>query len=370
MYRRGKVIEGRCNMKWRVAVLCSVTALIVGCSQMGYYFQAAQGQISVLSSARPIDDWLADTGTNDKLRSRLEKIKAIREFAEKELGLPDNASFKSYADLKRPYVLWNVVATPELSLHSKQWCFPVAGCVSYRGYYDKQEAQAYGDELRHEGFDVQVAGVPAYSTLGWFSDPVLSTFIQYPDAELARLIFHELAHQVAYAKGDSRFNESFATAVEEVGVERWLSTHGNEQMRQSYATYEGRKHDFLALLLKYRKELDNNYTRRASAGDKRKQKAAIFQALKDEYQTLKTAWGGYAGYDRWFAEPLTNAHLASIATYHDMVPEFRALLVREKSFPKFYDAVKRLAAMEDSERHRQLALLARPTTSAALSLKH
>lgn len=356
-------------MKWRWAIFVGVAALIGGCAQLGYYMQAAHGQFTLLADAKPIEDWLADPTVGDKLKAKLAKVKEIRQFAARELGLPDNNSYKTYTDLKRPYVLWNVVATPELSLRPKQWCFPVAGCVNYRGYYSKNEAQDYATELRQEHYDVQVSGVPAYSTLGWFNDPVLSSFINYPDGELARLIFHELAHQVVYAQGDSQFNESFATAVEEAGVERWMATHGDDRMRTLYKQYEGRKHDFLALLLKHRKELAANYARSADDGDKRKRKAEIFQALKDDYQTLKVTWGGFAGYDRWFAEPLSNAHLASVATYHDFVPGFRALLAREKSFDKFYEAVRALAALGKDERHQRLAQYAGTQLHAAESVR-
>ncbi|MGH8809404.1 MAG: aminopeptidase, partial [Noviherbaspirillum sp.] len=266
-----------------------------------------------------------------------------------------NDSYTTYADLKRPFVMWNVVATPELSLKPMEWCFPVAGCVNYRGYYNKADAQAYAAELRAERFDVDISGVPAYSTLGWFKDPVLSTFIGYPDGELARLVFHELAHQVVYVPGDSRFNEAFAVAVEEAGIERWLTLHGDDKMRKSYAAYEGRKRDFLTLLLKHRKALKANYDSDASDKEKRREKAVIFQALKDEYLLLKEAWGGYSGYDRWFGEPLSNAHLAAIATYHDLVPAFRALLAQQKDLGKFYEAVRALAILDKEERHRQLA---------------
>lgn len=355
-------------MKWRWAIFLGGAVLIGGCAQLGYYVQAAHGQFTLLADAKPIEDWLADPAVGDKLKVKLAKVKEIRRFAARELGLPDNNSYKTYTDLKRPYVLWNVVATPELSLRPKQWCFPVAGCVNYRGYYSKNEAQDYAAELRQEHYDVQVSGVPAYSTLGWFNDPVLSSFINYPDGELARLIFHELAHQVVYAQGDSQFNESFATAVEEAGVERWMVTHGDDRMRTLYKQFEGRKQDFLALLLKYRKELAANYARSADDGEKRKRKAEIFQALKDEYQTLKVRWGGFAGYDRWFAEPLSNAHLASVATYHDLVPGFRALLAREKSFDKFYEAVRALAALDKDARHQRLAQYAGTQLSAAQSL--
>lgn len=336
------------------ALIIGAAALISGCASLAYYTQAANGQFALLSAARPIELWLADPATDTGLKDRLAKAQAMRQFAVRELGLPDNASYSTYADVKRPFVLWNVVATPALSMEPKQWCFPVAGCVSYRGYYSKEEAQAYAAKLRAEGNDVQVSGVPAYSTLGWFSDPFISTFIHYPDGELARLVFHELAHQVVYAAGDSAFNESFATAVEEAGVQRWLAMQGNDAMRSKYAAYEARKSDFHALLLKHRNALEINYAGASSDADKYRQKAHIFQSLQDEYQTLKTAWGGYAGYDRWFAEPLSNAHLAAVATYHDLVPGFRALLAHEKSFDRFYAAVAALSKLEKAERQRRL----------------
>lgn len=349
------------KMKWRIAIFAGSIALIAGCTQLGYYVQAVQGQYSLMFDARPIDNWLADPSVDIKLKGRLAKVQEIRRFAAEELGLPDNDSYKSYTDLKRSHVLWNVVATPELSLKPTQWCFPIAGCVNYRGYYSKDEAQAFAKTLRRTGHDVQVAGVPAYSTLGWFNDPVLSTFIQYPDAELARLVFHELAHQVVYAKDDSKFNESFAVAVEEAGVERWMAKYGDDKMRRSYAAYEGRKKDFLALLVKYRNQLEANYAGPIGDAEKKQRKAEIFQALKDEYLVLKEVnWGGYAGYDRWFAEPLSNAHLSSVATYHDLVPGFRALLARHENLNGFYREVRKLSALDKNMRHKQLAQLAAP----------
>ncbi|NRR33987.1 aminopeptidase [Oxalobacteraceae bacterium] len=337
-----------------------VAVLLAGCAQLKYYMQAAQGQYALWSDARPIEDWLGDPSTDPQLKARLEKALLIRRFAVRQLGLPDNASYKNYAPLTRPFVLWNVVATPELSLRPIQWCFPIAGCVSYRGYYSKDDAMAYAAELRAEGNDVQVGGVPAYSTLGWFSDPLLSTFINYSDAELARMVFHELAHQVVYVPGDSQFNEAFATAVEEAGVQLWLDMYGNEAMREAYARYNARRQDFLALLVKHRQALAHNYARKASLRHKREEKTRIFAALKHDYLKLKDSWAGYAGYDRWFAEPLTNAHLTSVATYNDFLPGFRALLAQEKTFPKFYASVQQLALMEGSARHARLHALGQP----------
>ena len=360
------------KLHWRgvisIGITGAVAALLASCSQLGYYVQAAQGEFSLLAGARPIDDWLADPDISVTLRDRLQKVKKIRSFAASALGLPDNGTFKTYTDIKRPYVLWNVVATPELSMRPAQWCFPVAGCVNYRGYYSKDEAQFFATALRTEGFDVQVAGVPAFSTLGWFNDPVLSSFIQYPDPELARLVFHELAHQVAYAPDDSQFNESFATAVEDIGLERWLAAFGNDALRKAHADRELRKQDFLTLLLKTRKALEGNYASAASNTEKKQHKMAIFKNLVADYQALKTSWGGYGGYDRWFGEPLSNAHLASISTYHDFVPGFRALMLREKTLPRFYAAVKALALLDKGARHRQLTMLALQPTPAVAKL--
>ncbi|MES2126127.1 MAG: aminopeptidase [Pseudomonadota bacterium] len=345
-------------MARRALFALALAASLASCTSVNYYAQAAHGQLSLLSDARPVDEVIADSSTDPKLRLRLEKARQIRRFAVTALGLPDNRSYTNYTALARPFVLWNVVATPELSLKPMQWCFPVAGCVSYRGYYGKQDAQDYGNALRAEGMDVQVAGVTAYSTLGWFNDPLISTFINYADAELARLIFHELAHQVVYVKGDSRFNESFATAVEEAGVQQWLDQFGNETMRANYAKYVTRKQEFQDFLLKYRRQLEAVYASRDSAADKRAAKARLFQQIKDEYPLLKQHWDGYAGYDRFFAEPLSNAHLAAIATYSDLVPAFRALLAREHSFPAFYAAARALALLEREERNARLKQLA------------
>ncbi len=351
----------------RPLLIAGVAALsLSSCSTVNYYTQAAQGQLELLSDARPVDDWLADPRTDEQLRHRLETARQIRSFAVREMGLPDNGSYKNYTALKRPYVLWNVVATPELSLKPLQWCFPVAGCVNYRGYYDKRAAKAYAGQLRRQGHDVEVGGVPAYSTLGWFSDPLISTFINYPDAELARLIFHELAHQIVYVQGDSQFNESFANAVEEAGVASWIERFGNPAMRDGFERHTARKRDFLGLLLKYRRALEETYDSALPDTEKRQTKARLFLALQDDYQVLKANWGGYAGYDRFFAEPLSNAHLASVATYNDFVPAFRVLLQREKSFPKFYKAVNRIAKLERKERHRVLETLGKSASPGPL----
>lgn len=353
------------KLRWRLAVLAGVAAAgLAGCGTLGYYSQAAQGQLALLTESRPIDDVIADPATTAQLKARLASARQIRAYAVAQLALPDNQSYRNYTALSRPYVVWNVVATPALSLKPLQWCFPVAGCVNYRGYYGKDNASAYANELRQAGFDVQVGGVSAYSTLGYFNDPLISTFIHYPDAELARLIFHELSHQVVYVAGDSRFNESFASAVEEAGVEQWLQQFGNAAMRENYARYTARRQDFLQLLLACRSALAANYRSSAPDAAKLAEKARLFARLQSDYAVLKVQWGGYAGYDRFFAEPLSNAHLAAVATYNDLVPAFRALLRREGSFPAFYAAARALAALDKDERQRRLAALGGTVLSA------
>jgi predicted aminopeptidase len=338
--------------------LVTSALLIGGCAQLGYYAQAMQGQISLMSSAKPIDQWLTDPHVSEDLKVRLARTRQIRSFAANELSLPDNGSYKSYADLKRPFVMWNVVATPEMSMKPVPWCFPVAGCVDYRGYYRKEDAQRFADELRAQGFDVQVSGVPAYSTLGWFNDPLLSTFIGYPEAEVARMVFHELAHQVAYAPGDSPFNEAFATTVEEIGVSLWLDAYGDSAMRERYRIHRQRKQDFMDLLSRYRNQLEENFSSEASVIEKRHRKAALFASLREDYEVMKVSrWAGYAGYDRWFSEPISNAHFALVSTYQDLVPAFQQMYAGTGNFRTFYSRVKALAMLDKAQRRTALEAL-------------
>ena len=334
-------------------VVC-IVSLVSGCASIGYYAQAAQGQLSLLYRAKPIQSWLSDAEIDEKLKEKLRRVQEIREFAVREMGLPNNASYTSYADLNRQFVVWNVVATPELSLIPLQWCFPVAGCVNYRGYYDKQAAHNFAEELNKQGLDVRVSGVPAYSTLGYFNDPVLSTFIHYSEPELARLIFHELAHQIAYASGDSTFNESFATTIEEIGVSRWLAAQGDDSLNANHHLFQSRRKDFLNLLNTYRLKLKDTYRLPISDELKRKQKIELVRSIESDYNFLKQTWDGYTGYDRWFNAPVSNAHFVLIATYHELVPEFNALLAEKGNLKDFYREVIDLAGMNAKTRHQVL----------------
>ena len=344
-------------------VLC-----LTGCSNLGYYWQSAAGHLQVMSAARPVGDWLQDGESSERLKARLALSQQIRSFAVSELHLPDNPSYRSYADLKRTAAVWNVVAAPEFSLTLNTWCFPVTGCVGYHGYFDEAQARAEAARLAGEGLEVSVYPVPAYSTLGWMNwaggDPLLSTFINYPEGELARLVFHELSHQVVYVSGDTSFNESFATSVERLGSSRWLSTQASEAARQEYAQYEGRRNQFRALTQATRRRLTGLYEGPA-VQDRQQlvaQKNAAFEAFRHDYAQLRDSWGGdatrFRSYDRWVAEA-NNASFGAQAAYDDLVPGFEALFRRERgSWPAFYDAVKRLATLPKEQRHQQLKEMA------------
>ena len=359
-----------------VALAIVLVGGLAACGSVGYYSQSVGGHLQLLRTARPIDDWLVDPATPDALRARLETVRAMRRFAADELGLPDNRSYTTYADVKRPFVVYSVFATPELSLQLRQWCFPVVGCVAYRGYYDKADADAYAQGLRDEGDDVYVGGVPAYSTLGYTADPVLSTFIGYPEGEVARLIFHELAHQVLYIAGDTTFNESFAVAVEEDGVRRWFAAQARADAGRA-ATAAGvyrlameRKRTFVALLTRHRGVLAAAYARDEGVDAKRVAKRDEFDALQRDYEAQKrdpaSALYGFTGYDRYFAQALNNANLAAVATYTQRVPAFAKLLDEEHGdLPRFYRAVAALARLPTVERNARLDVLGGDATMRA-----
>lgn len=343
------------------ALLLLLVAMLGGCSGAGYYFHVLGGQLELWRRAQPIEEVINDPNTEPALRQKLAFVLRVREFASRELALPDNRSYRNYADLRRRYVVWNVFAAPELSTRLKEWCFLVAGCVAYRGYFIKEEAEKFAAGLREEGFDVFVGGVPAYSTLGWFNDPVLSTFMYYPETEIARLLFHELAHQVYYLRGDSVFNESFATTVEQEGMRRWLENNGTERERSAFRDAEQKKAAFVALILKYRLRLEELYRSGISDETKRTAKARAFEALREEYRRLKVAWDGFSGYDKWFGANLNNAALASVAAYTQLVPAFQALLAEKQGdLPRFYRAVKEIGGLAKDERNSRLAALAGP----------
>lgn len=365
-------------MSQRFAVRCTVAVLaaailvgLAGCANVGYYWQSASGHVQVMSAARPVSDWLRDDQADERLKQQLQTAQRIRAFASRVLHLPDNASYTRYADLRRSAVLWNVVAAPPLSLTLRTWCFPVAGCVGYRGYYDEAQAQSEAAALRAQGLDVAVYPVPAYSTLGWMNwaggDPLLNTFIHYPEGELARLIFHELAHQVVYVQDDTAFNESFATAVERLGVRAWWQSEVAEAARVDYDRMRARREQFHALTRSTRDQLAAAYAGGASSAQDvtalMARKQAILQDFRARYARLRSTWEGdparWRATDRW-VEEANNAAFGAEAAYDTWVPAFESLFEREgRDWPRFYDAVRKLGGMSRERRDQLLKALSR-----------
>ena len=350
---------------------------LTGCADLSYYWQSVHGHLTLMRAAKPVQQWVDDAQTAQQLREQLLLSQRIRRFASDALALPDNASYQQYADVQRKAVVWNVVAAPAWSLTLKTWCFPVTGCVSYRGYFDEDQARQHAAELQQQGLEVFVYGVPAYSTLGWLNwmggDPLLNTFIQYPETELARMIFHELAHQVVYVPDDTRFNESFATAVERLGVARWLALHGTDKSRTQASALQERRAAFRVLSQATRKALDELY--RSAASDAQTEaaqiatKARIMQEFRAQYAQLKASWAAVptgsarpaSNYDAWVAGA-NNAAFGAQAAYDDLVPQFEALYataacgVDELSgWRRFFAAVRQLKALQPDDRMRALA---------------
>lgn len=349
---------------------------LAGCAHtegaLGYYWQSVQGHARLLQAARPLDEWIANESTPAPLRARLQLAQRARHFAVQELGLPDNASYRSYADLGRSAAVWNVVAAPPYALELHRWCFPFTGCIGYRGYFQEADAQAEGARLAAQGLEVDVYGVPAYSTLGYLDwaggDPLLNTFIGWPEGEFVRLLFHELAHQVVYAQGDTLFNESFATAVERLGTERWLATQARPEVRQAFAASEERRQSFRALTRATRARLAEIYEQnKAPAHDSQAlnaMKSVAMQDFRARYAVLRKRWlaqgARVEGYDRWVAQA-NNASFAAQAAYDAWVPAFEALFAQQgQRWDAFYDAVRHLAALPQDERHARLQALLPP----------
>jgi predicted aminopeptidase len=359
------------RMRKSLLLFCGVAALVTGCSSIGYYRQAVGGQYEIFAKREPIPKVLARSDTSSALREKLQLVLDLREFAERELHLKTDGHYACYADLGRRYVVWNVYAAPEFSIEPKKWWYPVVGSLKYRGFFSERDARAYGDLLAKQGYDVYVGGVDAYSTLGWFKDPVLNTFIDNPPHELAETLFHELAHQRVFAKGDTDFNEAFATAVGEEGVRRWLAVHGTEKRRADYEVELRRQHQFVELVMNAREELKRIYgeelahpprkTRTLGSellvSAKRAEKAEVIEKLRADYEQLKASWGGYGGYDLWFKRPINNARLNTIATYYHFVPAFKRLLSDEGDLQRFYANAKALAALSKERRQERMAAL-------------
>jgi predicted aminopeptidase len=329
------------------------------CATLDYYSQSAAGQLGVMARRQPVDELINDPATDPQLRDRLQTVQAIRRFATEVLALPDNRSYTLYADIGRPFVVWNVFAAPELSLELKTWCYPFAGCVAYRGYFAEADAQRFADGLRGQGYDVYTGGVAAYSTLGWFDDPVLNTVIGLDEARLAGLIFHELAHQQLYVAGDTAFNESFATAVELAGVAAWLAEHGDAAAAGEYERFHARQLAFHALVAQARDRLRAVYASGLGESDQRREKRRLIENLRRDHAAMKRDWGGADDFGGWFAADINNAQLAATAAYREYLPAFRALLQQGGGdYAAFYARAAAIGRLPAGARARELRALA------------
>ena len=342
-------------MKLHDILLVGMALTVTGCSTLSYYSQAVSGHLKLMNARQDVQDLLASDDTDEKLKLKLKLAQEIRAFASLELGLPDNDSYKTYVETGRSYVTWNVVATEEFSVSAKTWCFPVAGCVSYKGYFAEQAAQSYAEELKQQGLDTTVNGATAYSTLGWFDDPLLDIMLRGHEIRLAALIFHELAHQKLYVKGDSDFNEAYASFVEQQGVRAWLKASGRHAMLQTYADLLQRRSEFSDLLLSTREELQVLYESDISDREKRIGKQAAINTLRASYAQIKARWNGYSGYDKWFAKEINNARLVATATYRRLVPAFVKLFeIQGGDFNAFYNKTKELSELDRETRETYL----------------
>lgn len=344
-------------------LLAAVAMALVGCQTARFYGQAIRGQCQMIHRQQPISRLLAQTNTSPELAVRLRLVLRLRAFAERELGLPANGHYLTYADLGRRFAVWNVYAAPEFSLEARSWWYPVVGRLKYQGYFQEPSARRLAARLEARGDDVYVGGVQAYSTLGWFRDPVLNTFIFDPEADLADLLFHELTHQRVFVPGDTDYNEALATAVAEEGVRRWLRAEGRLPELKRYEEEARRKEAFVALLSGTRERLEVLYQGTAgnSAQDPvslRAAKARIFEDLRAGHDALRESWGGHSDYEPWFRLPLNNARLNTVETYHRWVPAFRRLLDRlDGRLDRFLTEMDRLATLPEETRREHLEAL-------------
>ena len=325
----------------RIAVLIISLSSLAGC----YYTQAVRGQLDVMRKREPIAAVIADVETSSELADRLRLVEEARAFSVSELGLPDNDSYRSYADVERDYVVWNVFAAPEFELEAKHWCFPVAGCVSYRGYFSEQAAYREAARLESRGFDVSVGGIAAYSTLGKFDDPVLNTMMRWQDVDLIATMFHELAHQLLYVKGDSAFNESFATAVEEFGIERWLTSRGLDAEMEKYLDGRRLRQRLMQLVVTARTDLEEIYAETVDETKMRSAKSARLQLLQSAARREFEESG--RAVPAWVSDGFNNARLASMALYQGRLPEFRKLLAEcDDDIRCFYSVARALVSRD------------------------
>ncbi|MFO1501948.1 MAG: aminopeptidase [Verrucomicrobiota bacterium] len=369
MRPRSSKREGIWRAVW-AAVALVWWGSVTGCQTAQYYSQAIRGQLQILTRREPTADLLASPAISAELKAKFELVNRLRAFAKEELGLPIDRHYLAYVDLGRRFAVWNVHAAPAATLRPKQWWYPLVGTLKYRGYFKEEQARRYAAELARHGHDVYVEGVEAYSTLGWFSDPLLNTFIHHSEPSLAEIVFHELAHQRLFIPGDTDLNEAFATVISEEGVRRWLKQNSPDAASQAYAVGLRRNRQFVSLVMDARQRLQDlygdgqrdrftpAYPTKSPPPWMKAEKERIVREMRGEYAALKEAWGGYAGYDGWVAQPLNNAQLNTISLYYELVPGLEALWAQQNgSFEQFYRAVRALQDVKKEARHALLRQL-------------
>ncbi len=345
------------NLLMRSVLIIILIPLLSGCADITYYWHSAKGHLAIMHKREPIDDLIDDPELDKKLKQRLELIREIRQFSIDQLALTDSGSYTDFAQLDRPYALQNLFATPEFSTKLLSWCYPVAGCTTYRGYYEQQRLNKFVKQLEIEGNEIYIVQVPAYSTLGWFDDPVLSSFIHWPEFRLAGLLFHELTHQRIYIDDDSKFNESLASAVQQVGTQLWLNHRQQIDQLDQFNRSLSYRGDVVLLIESARNQLAELYHSELDDEDKRRQKQAIFQTSRQRYEDISTAHNYRDGFAKWFASELNNAKLASVSTYHALIPSFVAMInAHDNDFEAFFDYVEKIGVLDKEQ--RDLCLLA------------
>ena len=353
MFHRAFNVQPKMGLPQRIIIVIIVFASIIGltaCGQISYYYQATKGQLSLLSKRQLVQELLTNPDTAEDLRKKLTLAEEIRCFGAQRLALEHSKGFTQYADLGRKYVTWNVVAAPQYSTAPKTWCFPIAGCVAYKGFFKQAAADREADTLRQQGYDVLTYGVSAYSTLGWFDDPLLNTFIHYKEANLAALIFHELAHQIVYVKDDSGFNEAFATAVEIELLNQWLDENSNAEEIDALQDLREKQNKITEMVLNYRDRLETAY----GESDRAKQKIALFSQMRKDYEQIKREGNDTPYYNWWFSQELDNADLVTVSTYYQLVPAFRNMIDQAADLIDFFHQVKELSRLDKEERDQAL----------------
>lgn len=335
----------------KLAILLTISVSLVSCETVGYYTQAARGQLAIMFGREDIQRLIDSGELSVELNDKFSEVMRIRKFASEQLALPVEQNYSTYVDVEREHVVWNVFAAPEFSIIPVNWCYPIAGCVSYRGYFSEAGAKNYSLALERRGFDVYTGGIDAYSTLGWFDDSLLSTVISRANHQLAGLIFHELAHQVAYLPGNTTFNESFATAVEREGLRRWLEATEQSEIIAIADLNSSRQEQFISLVSRFRDRFESVYQDEISETQKRQEKSALQDQLRAEYEQLKASWNDYIGYDAWFSRSLNNAQLSTVSFYNDLVPFFNELLLQSAGdMGEFFESVNAIIAMAPEDR--------------------